>query len=982
MKDMRNDNVYWRSLGQLNGDPQFQKYVDAEFPEAAQVTGDGLSRRKFLSVMSASLALAGLANCRRPVEKIVPYVVAPEEAVPGIPVDYRTVMTRDVGALGLTVRSFDGRPIKIEGNPAHPSSSGATDAFAQAEILNLYDPERATGCRRHNQVAAWEEFLAEWQGMRNQFSLDGGKGLAVISRSESSPTFKRLYRAFQKAFPNSRWVVYEPVSDELIFKGIKAATGKTLLPVCHIDRAKVIVALDADFLGLESESVRYVGQFADGRRLESPGDEMNRLYVIEGALTLTGSNADHRLRLPSSRIAAFAQALALKLGELGLTVIGAEAIDAARVTGLDEKWLNAVARDLIAHAGESLLLAGRGQSIAVHALVAAINQALGNLGKTIEYREVDGELLPDAQELAKLKYDIDRQNIQALIILGGNPAYDASVPIDVSNIAFSVHISPTLDETSLGTTWHIPQAHFIETWGDACSIDGTLSIAQPLIRPLFDGKSAVELLHALITGTDVAAYDLVRETWRDILPKANWEEAWRRTLHDGIFKVEPNLTAPSVLSEGVRTALAYYPVTDKPPSAEELELIFKPSSHAYDGRYAGNAWLLENPDPITKLTWDNAALMSPKTAQALGLSNHDVVRVTVNEKYTLLPVWITPGQADYTIVVDFGFGRRNGAVAAGVGANVYALRSTVNSFIERSVKVEKTGKRHELASTQDHGSMQGRPIIREATLEHYRRHPNFAHEMVEHPPLQSLWREHQYDQGYQWGMIIDLTTCIGCGACTVACQSENNIPVVGKLQVGKGREMHWMRIDRYFTGTEEDPQVVHQPMACQHCEMAPCEGVCPVSATVHDREGLNVMVYNRCVGTRYCSNNCPFKVRRFNFFNYNKKPKEIEKLHKNPNVTVRARGVMEKCTYCLQRINEAKEKAKQEGRALRDGDVLTACQQVCPTRSITFGNILDSTSAVVRRKQQARSYGVLSELNLKARTTYLAKVRNPNPELA
>lgn len=984
MKTIITNKEYWKSLEQLDADPEFQKFLRDEFPGVAdEGQSDVVTRRKFLTLMGASFAMAGLAGCRRPVEKIVPFVVSPEEAVPGVPVDYRTAMPFGNGAHGLTVRSFDGRPIKIEGNPLHPSTMGATNAFLQAEILGLYDPDRSILVLKENKPGTWEEFIVFWQPLFSQFLVNSGEGMAVISCPSSSPTLIRLQGLFKRSFPKSRWVVYDPVSDEQIHIGVKAATGRNLLPVYHIENAKVIAALDSDFLALESESVRHGRQFADSRRIHFPEDGMNRLYVVESALSLTGSMADHRLRLPSSRVANFAAALALTLNDLNFFAAGTEELDASIRQTVDQKWLKALAQDLIAHAGECLVIAGRSQSIAVHALVLSINKALGNIGKTVEYREATGDLLPDASELAKLKYDVDQKKVNTLIVIGGNPLYDASITIDFAKIENTIHLSTYVDETSQQSTWHIPQTHFLEAWGDVSSIDSVLSVTQPLIQPLYDGKSDVELLHLLATGQDRRGYELVRETWQEILPQTDWESAWRRVLHDGVFSAPVTIVVPEILGEGVMRALKYYPVETVPPSKERLELVFKPSSHVYDGRYANNGWLLENPDPITKLTWDNAALVSPLTAQELGLKNNDVVRISIGEKAALLPVWLVPGQADHSVTVQFGFGRKAaGHVGNRIGENVYTLRSTVNSYIELGSVLAKTGKRRELASTQEHGSMEGRPIVREAVLEEYRRHPEFAKEMVEHPPLKSLWTEFTYDKGYQWGMIIDLNTCIGCGACTVACQSENNIPIVGKKQVANGREMHWIRVDRYFSGDQNDPQLVHQPMACQHCEMAPCESVCPVSATVHDSEGLNLMVYNRCVGTRYCSNNCPFKVRRFNFFNYYTKVWEVEKLQKNPNVTVRSRGVMEKCTYCLQRISQAKEKAQQEGRPVQDGDFQTACQQVCPTRSITFGNILDPDSAVAKLKKDPREYGVLSELNLKARTTYLAKLRNPNPELA
>ncbi len=977
------DKNYWRSLDQLEETPEFKRFLESEFPELADEGGDDkVSRRKFLTLMGASFALAGLASCRRPVEKIVPFVVPAENLVPGVPIDYHTTMPVRTGALGLTVRSYDGRPIKIEGNPAHPSSFGKTNAFAQAEILNLYDPDRSKHVLENGAERTWDEFVVYWRDLYTRYLENDGEGMAVISPSFSSPTLNRLAKEFVRNFRNAKWVTYDAISDENVFKGIKAATGRFLMPHYRFDQAKVILSLDSDFLFLESENVAHAYGFADGRRVSSPTDEMNRLYVVESGLSVTGAMADHRLRLPSHHIYAFTAALALKLGELGANIRGIDAVDPATIPTFDSNWLTAVANDLLASQGQSIVVAGRSQPIAVHALLVAINDALDNVNATIQYRALDEEFLPDASELAKLKYNIDNNEVSALIILGGNPVFDAPIDLDLAKVEDIIHLSSHVNETSLKSKWHVPQAHFLESWGDARAVDGTLSLIQPLIEPLHGGKSDVEFLNLITTGRNDSDYDVVRETWRDILPRREYDLAWPQVLHAGLFEEEQRYIVPFVQANGIRTTLRYYPLETQPLSEAILELNFKPSCHVFDGQYANNAWLLENPDPISKLTWDNAALMSPGTAEALDLNNNDVITIGVGNNQVDLPVWIVPGHAKFCITLALGLGRQAaGHVGNGVGKNTFKLRSSANSFMHVGANITKTGKRYVLASTQDHGSMEGRPLVREAELTEFQENPDFAKEAVEHPPLKSLWKEHEYKAGYQWGMAIDLNTCIGCGACTVACQSENNIPVVGKEQVGYGREMHWIRVDRYFKGDRDTPELVYQPMACQHCEMAPCESVCPVAATVHDSEGLNVMVYNRCIGTRYCSNNCPYKVRRFNFFNYTDDMAKTEKMLQNPNVTVRSRGVMEKCTYCLQRINAAKFKAQEEGRTLRDGEVLAACQQACPTNAIVFGNILDPNSEVSKLKQQQRSYKVLEEYNLKTRTSYLAKLRNPNPNL-
>lgn len=974
---------YWRSLDQLDGTAEFARFLATEFPTCAQeAAGDHLPRRKFLGLMGASMALAGLVNCRRPVEKIIPHVIQPEDRVPGMPVEYNTTMPFGNSAYGLTIKTFDGRPVKIEGNPAHPSTFGRSNAFMQAETLNLYDPDRSKSVLFDGAERRWDDFVVAWREIYQQHLSTRGAGLAVISGAFSSPTLSRLAKEFLRTFPRARWIVYDPITDENIYKGLKAATGRELFPHYQFENAKVIVALDADFLLLESESLKAARGFAEGRKIISENDSMNRLYVVESGLSVTGAMADHRLALPSSQVGAYAAALAMRLKELGLDIAGCDNISPAIVQKFDKKRLLAIAQDLLAHFGESIILAGRTQSIAVHALIPAINSALGNVGVTVNYRLKEDEFTADANELALLKSDIDNGLLTTLIILDGNPVYDAPITLNIKKIAHSIHLSDRVNETAQLVTWHIPAAHFLESWGDTIAIDGTKSIIQPMLEPLFGGKSAVEVLNLLATGEDARGYDIVRTTWQSLLPRRDFENSWRQILHDGFAPSDPKAIIPYVQSRGVQTALDYYPVEAPLPTKESLEVVLLPSSQVFDGRYANNGWLLENPDPLTKLTWDNAALINPQTAAALDLQKNDFVRLTVSNKSITLPVWIMPGIADFVITIALGFGRNAaGRVGNGVGVNAFKLRSQANSYIIGGVTADKTPGIYQFASTQDHGSMQGRPLVREASLDAYREHPKFAQEMVEHPPLKSLWKEHQYKDGYQWGMAIDLNACIGCGACTVACQSENNIAIVGKEQVAKGREMHWIRLDRYFEGDPDNPRVVHQPIACQHCEMAPCEGVCPVAATVHDAEGLNVMVYNRCVGTRYCSNNCPYKVRRFNFFNYIKDYAETIKMAQNPNVTVRARGVMEKCTFCLQRINEAKLNAKRQSREIRDGEVKTACQQACPTNAIKFGNILDAESEVARAIQNNRNYGILSELNLKTRTSFLAKLRNPNPNV-
>jgi molybdopterin-containing oxidoreductase family iron-sulfur binding subunit len=582
---------------------------------------------------------------------------------------------------------------------------------------------------------------------------------------------------------------------------------------------------------------------------------------------------------------------------------------------------------------------------------------------------------------------MEEGKISTLIILGGNPVYNAPSDFNFSdvleNVPNSVHLSPGFDETSYKTTWHIPQSHYLESWGDCRATDGTLSVIQPLIAPLYESHDNIEVLSLITSGIEKKSYDVVYENWKNYLQSGDFDQIWRRILHDGVLADnQMPIVTPSVNGNAINDYLQRNPIRVIVPDHNNFEINFNVAPAVYDGRFANNGWLQELPDTISKLAWDNAAFMSQKTADHLGVKNEDVIVLTLEEREMALPVWILPGQAHFTISVAVGYGRtRAGRVGDNVGSSAYTIRSQQSFNVGLGLTVRKTLDTYPLANTQDHGSMEGRPLVREATLEEYSSNPNFAEEMVKHFPLVSLWDEYSYDEGYQWGMSIDLNACTGCNACTVACQSENNIPIVGKEQVKNGREMHWIRLDRYFAGDLDNPEMVHQPVACQHCEMAPCEQVCPVAATVHDDEGLNVMTYNRCIGTRYCSNNCPFKVRRFNFFNYTKDLPEIVHMVQNPDVTIRSRGVMEKCTYCIQRINVVKITAKNENRTVKDGDIQTACQQACPSEAISFGNINDPKSQVVALKQNNRTYDMLAELNIKPRTSYLAKLRNPNPEL-
>ncbi len=996
-KKQLNRKQYWRSLNQLADTDEFRSFVENEFPEGTLELSDGLSRRKFLSLMGASLAFAGLAGCRRPIEKIIPYVISPEDIVPGIPLYYASAMPFGLESIGVLVENHEGRPTKLEGNESHPSSNGKANAFVQASILDLYDPDRAKEVSNGGESSDFEAFLLAWQDVRNKFENGAGENLAVISTEYSSPTLARLKKEFLKAYPNATWVAYEPVNDENVRRGIKMATGTLARPLYSMDKANVILALDSDFLQTESDVLRNAGDFAKGRKVTHENDQMNRLYVAESNYTVTGAMADHRFKMQSNHIAAFVAAVAIEINKQGFSVSGIDGIKSAGFS-FNKSTIKALVRDLITNKGKSLILAGSRQPAHVHAIVSAMNEALSNIGETVTYYTFPDAQPSDMAEFKSLSTKMSNGSIDGLIILGGNPVYNAPADFNfakaLSKVEFSVHLSSKVNETSLLSSWKIPESHFLESWNDVRIAQGASSIIQPQIEPLYASVSNIELVSALATGQSVKGYDLVQETWSHILSPTKFEKSWRKVLHDGIHFQSSGEISLKTNSKLLVNELQTQSFAMRTASAENLEVVFSTSASVYDGRFANNGWLQELPDPITKLTWDNAALMSRTTAKTLGLRNEDLVTLKFEGRNLNIPVWIVPGMADYSIGLELGYGQSSiGRIGDGTGVDTYKLRTSSHQGFGFGAMIVGTGLKYELASTQDHNGMDGDAtaekgvqdrlpiIVREATMDEYKHHPEFAKEAVEHPPLISMWEEKDYSEGPQWGMAIDLNVCTGCMACTIACQSENNIPVVGKDQVKIGREMHWMRMDRYFTGDIENPKSVVQPVACQHCEMAPCEQVCPVAATTHTDDGINGMTYNRCVGTRYCANNCPYNVRRFNFYHYTKDIPEIVQMAQNPDVTVRFRGVMEKCTFCLQRVNQAKITSKKNNQTLVDGDVVSACQQTCPTDAIAFGDITDPNSKVSQMKHQNRDYALLGELNTKPRITYQAKLRNPNPEL-
>ncbi len=973
---------YWRSVDRLLDSPAVR---EPEFPAGADSPPDEMSRRTMLSLMGASFALAGTAGCRRPVETIVPYVSAPEMVVPGIPRHYATTVPFGTGAYGVVVESHEGRPTKLEGNELHPSSLGAATAWMQAAVLGLYDPDRARNPARRaagetvHRPSSWKFFEAALGEWRAELEATGGEGLAVLSTAYASPTIARLRQEFEERFSQARWVVYEPLGDGNVFAGLEAATGTPCRPLYHLERAKTLVALDADFLAAESDSLRHARGFADRRRVTSPGDGMSRLYAVESTLTVTGAAADHRLAVKSRDVAAFAAALAAELGIEVPAGFSADTLDPAH-----RDRAKTVAKDLQQSTGEAVVIAGRRQPPAVHALALAINQALGALGATLTLHPVEDAAAGTVDDLQTLADDMRQGAVSTLLILGGNPVYDAPADLDfagaLAEVGHSVHLASHLDETSKLVEWHLPASHFLEAWGDARAADGSRSIVQPLIATLHESRSDVELLALLVAGEPRPGYEVVRETWTTILGDDPAEKTWHQVLHDGVLADD----ATAALEVAGLTAVAA-----ESGNGDGLEITFQPSAATFDGRFANLGWLQELPDVMTKITWDNAALLAPKTAGELGLATGDVVRLTGRGLTVEAPVFVLPGQAEGSVALALGYGRTAaGRVGDGVGVDAYALRHSAAPDFDGGLEVARAEGSHPLSQTQEHWSMEGREIVREATLAEYRDHGDDLDEIFGHhrkpDPAESHqpFPAHNYDQGRQWGMAIDLGSCIGCNACIVACQSENNVPIVGKRQVARGREMQWLRVDRYFSGDLDEPEVVFQPVPCMHCENAPCEQVCPVAATTHSDEGLNSMVYNRCIGTRYCSNNCPYKVRRFNYFNYTKDTPELVKMAMNPDVTVRSRGVMEKCTYCVQRISGAKKTAKMEGREVGDGDIVTACQQTCPTDAIVFGNIRDPESEAARWKELDRDYVLLGELNNRPRTSYLAKLRNPNPEWA
>ncbi len=989
---------YWRSLDEISETAEFKEFLHREFPEAASEIPRGLSRRRWLQLMGASLALGGIAGCRWQAEKIAPFAVRPEGRTPGVSQRYATA--HEVGGIGrsLLVTTFDGRPIKVECNPDHPASAGATDVFDQATILQLYDPDRSRGLV---ETVAGQQFQRTWTDFEESVGKHfagpharGGHEFCVLAEASSSPSRMRLQQELLKKYPKVRWYEYESASRDHEVEGTRLAFGRSLSVDWHFEKARVVLCLDADPLGTHPNSTRHIRDWSAGRAPED--GPMNRLYVVESRFTLTGANADHRFAVRSSDIGPLLLELETRLEQR---------LQERRPPRNDdrglrrEQFLTAVVDDLIKHRRRSLVAVGAGQPAHVHATAHRINGLLRNAGHTVLYRAHSDERDSHADAIREVTSLARSGAVSTLLILGGNPVYDTPADLQfraaLKQVPYSIHLSHYRDETSRCCRWHLPRTHAFESWGDTRTHDGTVTAIQPLIGPLVGGRTDLELL-AMVLGRKSDGKQIVRETVKAELGADEFGNGWKRFLHDGFVKD----------SAWKMVAIDPAPRSDDPKRSTSnpgLEIVFSPSPSVYDGRFANNGWLQELPDPLTKLTWDNAALIAPETAGRLGVENGTIVELDYRGRTLELPAYVLPGQAADSINVHLGYGRAEAGIVAGsmeqgipsVGVNANEIRCSDAMSFDVGIKVVSTGRKYDLATTQDHFAIDragqeelaGRigDLVREATLDEYNKHPDFAQHHGHKLATEPLWKERDYD-GHAWGMSIDLTKCVGCNACVVACQSENNVPIVGKEQVGRGREMHWLRIDRYFKGEPEQPEVAHQPVACHHCENAPCEQVCPVAATVHSDEGLNDMVYNRCIGTRYCANNCPYKVRRFNFFDYNAQleeaSSELQRMVLNPEVTVRSRGVMEKCTYCVQRIQSAKIDAKNDRRPIQDGEIQTACQQACPANAIEFGDLNQKNSRVAKAHAASRSYGMLAELNTKPRTQYLARIRNPHPALA
>jgi molybdopterin-containing oxidoreductase family iron-sulfur binding subunit len=958
---------YWRSLAE---------WLD---PASADATDDTVDRRGILKLLGASLGLAGVAGCAPTrTEKMVPFVDNPREMTPGIAQQYATSMELDGFATGLLVKSHDGRPTKVEGNPDHPASLGAAGPYEQASVLGLYDPNRAQASRHKSSPTSFDQVMAKFAANRD----DGGAGLRFLLEPTSSPLVADLVARISARFPEARFTFFSPLGTTSAADGGRIAFGVPIQPQYDLSRATTILSIDADFLSAMPFHLRYARQFAERRRTSQPSHRMSRLYAVETSFSPTGAMADHRLtRKPSEMAAVLGGVVAvLSHGRAPAGIVNA--LGALR-PDRDSAVIQAIARDLSRQPESSLIIVGERQPKEVHALAYFANAFLFSQGPFSAIAPTPIDAGPATMSLADLVADIVRHRVGTLVVLGGNPVYNAPADLELARrfaqVDETLYVGLYENETALASSWFVPATHFLESWEDARAYDGTLSLVQPLIDPLFGGRSLTEVMAAIAGDRTPNAQQILRDHWAKFRAGSDFNDCVRRGFVPGTAspRLEVRLETAGI------TGAAYQLARTRVETAPSFEIGFLPDAGVYDGRFANNGWLQEFPRPLTKLTWGNAALMGQGTAARLGVDNEDVVEVRRQGKILRLPVLVAPGHAEDAVSVHLGFGREGSeALARGVGANAYALRTTDAMVFANDVEVRKLrGEKQSLALTQTHFSVEGRPIALSATLDEWRADPDFTASLRE--PLPSFFAPNRSD-GQQWAMTIDTSICTGCGACVLGCQSENNIFVVGKEQVQKRREMHWLRVDTYFSGTPAEPEVLHEIMLCQHCEKAPCEYVCPTNATVHSPDGLNEMTYNRCIGTRFCSNNCPYKVRRFNWFDWvDHQPANqgLVKLQRNPSVTVRERGVMEKCTYCVQRIRAADIASRNEQRAIQPGEVVTACQQACPTQAIQFDSLAHTQSRMVQWRNESRAYSVLHELGTVPRTQYLARIRNPNPEI-
>jgi molybdopterin-containing oxidoreductase family iron-sulfur binding subunit len=1003
---------YWKSLAERQGQPNWRESKEREFFTEDPTAPAQFSRRRFMQLMGASAALATGQACHWPRENILAHHKRPEDHIPGVPKQYASSMEMAGVSTGLHLTSYDGRPIKVDGNPNHPCSLGSSSAFHQASVLDLYDPDRSKLPQQRDakgvySPASWENFATFWREHSAAYQANQGKGLFVCSSIVGSPTLARQKAAFLARYPSATWVEYEPIHMENARLGLREVMGQSGRASLNLLEADVVVAFDDNFLVEHPDALRLAHDFAIRRQPKPSIDRktpMNRLYALESRYTHTGVCADHRLPLQSSRIGAALVALGQTLARLSQRTLpgGFPALPDKSLSPEEQQFIEAVAKDLLKANGAGLLTVGAGQPPEVHAWAAHLNIWLGHRDRSVTYYVVEDASAHRGSSFAQLAYAMAHEAVKTLILLDVNPAYTSpgvlSFKESLAKVPVTIHMGYFVDETALLSQWHLPLSHYLESWGDGRSFAGTYTTRQPLIKPLHETRSPIECMSILLGESASRAYDAVFATFRQIYgAELDVHHRFALALQQGFLaKTEwpvwtgtPQPLTSNTLANAVKP---------------DLEVTFWPDSHTYDGRFANNSWLQELPDFMTKLTWDNAAVMGPRTAEALHVEQDQCIELLVKDQKLRLPVCILPGQAKGSIAITLGYGRGAAGRVGGsyeqhvpiAGFDTYKLyHAEAMNYVSSDVRVAPLEETYALAITQDHHTLdplgrkemarRGEEIIREGELSTYLKNPQFAQEEEKRIPVHQLWEGFDYETGHRWGMAIDLNACTGCNACVMACQAENNISVVGKEQVLKGRIMHWLRIDRYFSGDEEQPRATPQPMACQHCENAPCEGVCPVAATLHSEEGLNMMVYNRCVGTRYCSNNCPYKVRRFNFLNYHKHLEQpsnhLLKMVHNPEVTVRSRGVMEKCSYCVQRIQNHKIRAKRENRPLRDGEIVTACAQACPSRAIKFGDLNDEGSEVAKWQADSRAYTVLPELNTRNRTQYLARIFNKSPFL-